>query len=283
MNRPTLLAPLALLLAASPAFGGVRGADVQARLTADVKQGRPLIVHVVVALCDNRHQGIVPVPEHLGDGQDPGTNLYWGALYGVRTHLARNGWTTLPSPAPDANHILERRVFFRNLDRGEASASVYLIADAWDGQHIKAAVRRFLEMAAGGAREEVPVAGGESVQSIDAGGAAHIVAYVGHNGLMDFSVPGSPAGTEGGAPRSAIVLACASKDYFLDHLQAASAHPLLLATGLMAPEAYTLDAVVRAWLSGAASAEALDAAAAAYDRYQKCGIGPARRLFWGAP
>ena len=37
------------------------------------------VVHVFVALCDNRHQGIVPVRAELGNGQDPRTNLYWGA------------------------------------------------------------------------------------------------------------------------------------------------------------------------------------------------------------
>ena len=36
-------------------------------------------IHVVVALCDNENQGIVPVPEKLGNGKEPLTNLYWGA------------------------------------------------------------------------------------------------------------------------------------------------------------------------------------------------------------
>ncbi|MEM6697149.1 MAG: hypothetical protein AAF599_02045, partial [Bacteroidota bacterium] len=41
-------------------------------------------IHVFVALCDNVNQGIVPVPEHLGNGQDANSNLYWGAAYGVK-------------------------------------------------------------------------------------------------------------------------------------------------------------------------------------------------------
>jgi hypothetical protein len=36
-------------------------------------------IHVFVALCDNKNQGIVPVPEKLGRGDDPDGNLYWGA------------------------------------------------------------------------------------------------------------------------------------------------------------------------------------------------------------
>jgi hypothetical protein len=109
------------------------------------------------------------------------------------------------------------------------------------------------------------------------------LAYVGHNGLMDFSLE-SPAPAEIESPaRSAIVLACASKSYFLDHLQAANAHPLLLTTGLMAPEAYTLDSAIRAWVEKRTTATVGHAAAAAYDRYQHCGLTAARRLFWGEP
>ena len=41
----------------------------------------------MVALADNDHQGIVPVPRQLGDGDDPANNLYWGARYGVKTYF----------------------------------------------------------------------------------------------------------------------------------------------------------------------------------------------------
>ena len=51
-------------------------------------------IHVFVALCDNDNQGIVPVPSKLGNGQDPKNNLYWGALYGVKTHFKNSkDWT----------------------------------------------------------------------------------------------------------------------------------------------------------------------------------------------
>jgi hypothetical protein len=41
--------------------------------------------------------------------------------------------------------------------------------------------------------------------------------------------------------------------------------------------------VVRTWLGGATPAEVREAAAAAYDRYQRCGISAARRLFSAEP
>ena len=42
-------------------------------------------IHVLVALCDNKYQGIVPVPPKIGNGQDPDNNLYWGCAFGVRS------------------------------------------------------------------------------------------------------------------------------------------------------------------------------------------------------
>ena len=41
-------------------------------------------VHVFVALCDNLNQGIVPVPEFMGNGKDTRQNLYWGLAGGVK-------------------------------------------------------------------------------------------------------------------------------------------------------------------------------------------------------
>ena len=60
----------------------------------------PMVAHVVVALCDNVNQGIVPVPKAIGDGRDPRTNLYWGARFGVRTYFRNTpGWRSVPVPA----------------------------------------------------------------------------------------------------------------------------------------------------------------------------------------
>ena len=62
------------------------------------------IVHVIVALCDNKYQGIVPVPAKIGNGQDPDNNLYWGAMYGVKTFMKKQPqWQlvqTIKTPAP---------------------------------------------------------------------------------------------------------------------------------------------------------------------------------------
>ena len=75
---------------------GTRGAEGPREVRAvapepDAFEGK--MIYVVVALCDNVNQGIVPVPRTLGNGQDAGRNLYWGARYGVRTYFEKAaGW-----------------------------------------------------------------------------------------------------------------------------------------------------------------------------------------------
>ncbi len=278
------LESLFLVSLITPSGQAETGAAVQARIDADLAAGKPVVVHVVVALCDNANQGIVPVPEALGNGQEPRTNLYWGALYGIRTHLPRAaGWARVDTGRPDDRRILERVVLYADMQRHSTSVPVYVVADAWNGAFIRDATRAFLTMASGRDVETVEVTRQSEQLDLSAGGAAHLVAYVGHNGLMDFSLQKPVPSVAETDDRSAVVLACASKSYFLDHIRAASAHPLLLTTGLMAPEAYTLDAAIRSWVGERATAAVVEAAARAYDRYQKCGLRAARRLFWGVP
>ena len=74
------------------------------------------------------------------------------------------------------------------------------------------------------------------------------------------------------------MLGCITKDYFTEALKEANAYPLVWTTGLMAPEAYTLEAAVNAWVDGESREAQREAAAAAYHKYQKCGINGARRL-----
>jgi len=218
--------------------------------------------YVVVALCDNEHQGIVPVPKALGDGTNPSTNLYWGAAFGVRTYLSKaRHWQRQKDSGVLPEGVLERIVVTTRVPRAVGDVEVKVVADAWDGRRMKDAVAWFLEAAAGRRADE-----------------AHVVAFVGHNGLMDFEAPAFRAG-EAEPARAAIVLACASRPYFSDLLKRAGARPLLLTSGLMAPEAYTLDAGLRAWFATGDVAQVHDAAAAAYHRYQRCGLTASRRLF----
>ena len=226
-------------------------------------------IHVFVALCDNDSQGIVPVPRHLGDGDDPKGNLYWGAMYGTRTFLERSDAWDLVATADAPGEAVLERVVLRHPATG-----AYLVADAYRGSRIRQAVEAFLDAAAGNSPQVWRV--GQAALGIH--GAAELVAYVGHNGLMEFEVACPPRGGGVGG-RAAVVLACRSRPYFQPLLGELGCRPMLLTTGLMAPEAYTLEAVLEAWLAGQDAAGLRDAAAGAYGKYQKCGLRAAKRLF----
>jgi hypothetical protein len=231
------------------------------------------VVHVFVALADNENQGIVPVPARLGNGFDPAHNLYWGAAAGVKAFFAHSAdWTSLncgqrPHPA-----VLERCVFNRK------NSDVYLVADAYQGNEIKQAILDFFDAAAGGAAETIALRVGSLTTTISARGGSTLVVYVGHDGLMDFSLPSVPRKRDA-THREAIVLACASKQYFSDALKTSGAYPLLWTTNLMAPEAYTLKAALDGWINRESNEQIRERAAAAYDKYQKCGLRGARKLF----
>jgi len=84
-------------------------------------------IHILVALCDNKYQGIVPVPEKIGNGQDPYYNLYWGTAYGIKTYFKKSkDWNLIESFKID-DLVLERIIF------KHVSKEVYLVADAYDG------------------------------------------------------------------------------------------------------------------------------------------------------
>ena len=228
----------------------------------------PKTIHVYVALCDNVNQGIVPVSKALGNGQNPSSNLYWGALYGVKTHFKRSkDWSlvkTLESPNPN---ILERVLFKHN------TTNTYLLADAYDGAHIKQTTIDFLKAATGDLRESIEY----DSSTLSFGGSSGMVAYIGHDGLMEFDIAVSlkPCNTE---KRDAVILACISKDFFAPYLKKTGANPLLWTTGLMAPEAYTLKWAIDGWILGETDAQIRERAAAAYHHYQKCGMRGARNL-----
>jgi len=230
----------------------------------------PRIVHVFVALADNKNQGIVPVPARLGNGQDPANNLYWGAAFGVKTYFKKSAeWKVVSCAAGPVPAILERCVFRRSNPDG------YLIADAYDGARIREAIQDFLKAAAG---RVLRTSAAGSTEIASALKDADLVVYVGHDGLMDFQVP-AVVGAKDGGERQFIILACASKPYFQGHMKQTGSEPLLWTTSLMAPEAYTLDAALKGWFAGENAESIRMRAARAYDQYQKCGERSARRLF----
>lgn len=237
-----------------------------------VAQAAPRIIHVFVALCDNDSQGIVPVPKKIGNGNDPDNNLYWGCGYGVRTFFSRAvEWKKVAAVKNPRTHILERLVFKHK------TADVWLVADAYKGDKIKDCTVAFLQSASGNGSDTMTVTN-SSVRTLLDMKQASLVSYVGHDGLMDFTLESLPS-KKGTDTRDVIILACISRTYFREPVKTAGANPLLWTTGLMCPEAYTLKAAIDGWILKETGAQVRERAAQAYNQYLKCGIKGARGLF----
>ncbi len=224
-------------------------------------------IHIMVALCDNIYQGIVPVPKSIGNGQDPKNNLYWGTAYGIKTYFERSPeWLLIEQTKLDSL-ILERLIFKHKTKK------YYLVADAYNGKYIKEATESFLRSSAGRGKDTLQI----EDRKIGILGNSVLVAYIGHDGLMDFSLEEDFENADN-KERDVIVLACYSKHYFEPHLQRAGVNPLVWTTGLMAPEAYTIHDALTGYVLGESNEQIRIRAAKAYSKHQKCSLSAAKRL-----
>ena len=224
-------------------------------------------IHILVALCDNKYQGIVPVPAKIGNGQDPANNLYWGCAFGIKSFFKNsNDWKLLKTIAVDSV-ILERLTFKHK------TSNTILIADAYNGQFIKQCTVDFLNSSCGLKKDTLHI----NNMTVGINGNAKLIAYIGHDGLMDFQLKNTFVNTDNKL-RDVMILACYSKHFFSPLLQKAHVQPLLWSTGLMSPEAYTIHAALSAYLNKQPQEQMRSDVAKAYSNYQKCSYNAAYRL-----
>jgi len=252
-----------------PEIDSFSRAEIITQLKLKTAEKKPLIVRVFVPLCDNKNQGIVPVSSTLGDGQNLKTNLYWGALYGVKTHFIKQGWQRVGGQLQVNDTILERIIFEKIID----SNRVIIIADAFAGNHMAACLNHFFEALADIEKINVTLDNKEVINCYQ----PDLVAFTGHNGLMDVMVDIllNPKAKK----KDAIVLACISNNFFSERLNYINAYPLITTKTLMAPEAYVLNDAIMAWAKMEADAVIYNKAITAYSNYQKCSVKAASTVF----
>jgi len=197
-------------------------------------------VGVFVALADNKHQGIVPVPERIGNGNDPENNLYWGTADGLKGCFDRSdAWTLVSySEDPPGDKVLQSRTY-----RDKATGAV-LDAFAYRGDSIRVCIEAF-----------------ETAVRL---GSYDLAVFIGHNGLMDFRLPRKSGKERKKQPADCIVLCCMSEKYFRCRLAEQGGRPILMTQQLMYPGSFILHAVVDDWLAGASLAKIRQEAAEAY-------------------
>jgi hypothetical protein len=201
-------------------------------------------VGVFIALCDNVHQGIVPVPKAVGDGEDPEHNLYWGCAEGFMGVFGKSPqWKKESSPeAPSANVL-------RTYAGRHVSGKMTLTAFAYQGSAIEECLKDF--------------------QAAVSRGKYDLVVYLGHNGLMDFYLDGLAPNPARKKKPECMVLCCMSQKYFSKHIACLEATPILLTTQFMYPGSFLLRDVLEEWVKGAGLKAYRTAAGNAYAANQK--------------
>lgn len=227
-------------------------------------------VHTIVALCDNLNQRIYPVPINLGWGHRPDSNLYWGAMYGIKTFFKNSpNWIFISEEKNISKNIL-RRAIFKHKD-----SDTFMIADAYLGKSIKLSIEDFASYSSGENGGEIKTTYQDKEYTLSIGGNADLITYVGHNALMDFSFD-KKINTPEENKKDIMILACLSKAYFSKVIEKTKAHPVLLTKSKMAPEGYVLEAAINAWIK---NEDAIVASTKAYAKYQKISDKAARSVF----
>ena len=212
-------------------------------------------VEVFVCLCDNEHQGIQEVGAKIGNGLDPEGNLYWGCDDGLSSYFKRSSkWKLTKTTKHEDGPILV------TLNFTHQSGKATLIAHAYRG-------------------DKMPECLGDFLKATRDAGKGELVAFIGHNGMMDNQIVIPNAAPEGDEASESIVLACVTDSYFTEPLKTMNSRPLLLTKSLMYPGSFILHDALEVWLKEGSRNEIREAAAKAYARNQKISVKGAKTVF----
>jgi hypothetical protein len=270
--------PILLLLSlATPARAEDPLDPLRRRVAADLKEGKPLVATVHVALCDNR----VIWCGRLGNGDAAGRNLYWGAAAGLRAYFdhRRPVWRRIHLDKGDGEQVLERVVYRMHVRRPSGvwrrlgvnrPFEVLLVGLAHRGTRIGVANDTFVKQVATEQGETLKLSDGRTVAF---GGKGHLVGYAGHDHLMDLEYSGGykwPRRTRA-QPLGFFILACRTALYFKNHLCDAGKgiRGLLLTRTLMYPGAFTIDGLLRGIAAGEGQHAVYMRGVRRYARFQK--------------
>lgn len=252
------------------------------RIAADLKQGKPLVVTVHVALCDNNiiwcgYKG-------SGNGDEPRRNLYWGKA-GLPTFFTRGkGYRRIFSDQGDGKKILQRVVFRHRVRRPAArwrrlgvtkAFDVIVVGLAYRGSRIgdanDALVRQVMQQQG----DSLRLADGAV---IDYGGKGHVVGYAGHNHLLDVSSYSFPKVTRT-RPVGFFAMSCWSALYLAKKLKHSHSHALLLSLTKMYPGPFVIHGLVRGIAAGESQHRIWERGVKMYARYQRTSARRIRGAF----
>ena len=249
---------LALLLVASRAAHAKSIDDLYERIVSDANAGRPLVVTVHVALCDNDSQGLWVKNPSICKGDRPEANLYWATSGGLKTVMKKSPFSTvLYEKAPD-DVLAARAVWHRSVPatkgleaRGlAADLDVYIVGLAYRGSRIADAMKDSVAALGHDGSPTVELPDGSTLHY---GGAGHVSGYIGHNYLMDVADQGpvlSAADEPSTDHKAVFALACFSDSYLRDTLDRPNGHIMVLNKHFTYPGAWTVRGIVRGLVTG---------------------------------
>lgn len=212
-------------------------------------------IEAFVCLCDNEHQGIAKVGQAIGNGLDPDGNLYWGCSDGLASYFKRSKkWQIKETLKPKDSPVLVTLKFTHHT--GKAT----LTAHAYRGDRMKTCLEHFF------------------ARTRDAG-KGELIAFLGHNGLMDNQLDWPASAPADDEKSQAIVLGCLTQGFFTDPLKQMNSEPLLLTKSLMYPGSFLLHDAIEVWLKNGTKSQIREAAAMAYAKNQKISVKAARTVF----
>ena len=262
-------------------------ASLSDRVIEDITAGKPLVVEVHVPLCDNTI--IACGNAKLGDGDNPETNLYWSTTPGFGSWFNRKngGWKRvlkLREGETGDKDVLALHVYRRTANTPAAwrkrgappKMEIDIVVHGWRGTAIDRALAAYAADISGEGSRTITLnkaderrtrssaasdAKDGDKSTLEAGGAAQIVAWVGHNRLMDLEPFQWPA--PGKATKGTIAIACHTAAYMEDNVPSATRVPLLMTRDFLFANAAPLEAAVLAFASGGSYSKIrLDAATA---------------------
>jgi hypothetical protein len=238
-------------------------------MAPELASGRPLVVQVHVPLCDN--DVLRCGRGRLGDGEDADGNLYWATSGGFRGWFGRKGspWRLVHHMSAPEEDVIEVRVWRRKVTPGPAlqargvkkPLTVYVVAYAWRGESIARAMSAYAADLFGGRARRIALPGGEVLA---AGGAARLVAFVGHNGWMDDSDFSWPRAAKDAPRKATIAVACITEDYLVPAVPDERRVPLLFTRSLLFAGAHAFEGAVSAFAEGDSLAGIRESAVRAY-------------------
>jgi hypothetical protein len=249
-------------------------ADLQDRIIEDIKAGHPIVTSITAPLCD---ASIIPCGNSkLGDGNSLDTNLYWATTPGFGAWFRRRGggWKRVESlreKATGDDDLLAVDIYHRSMKtpvawqrRGAPKQfEVYIVVNGWRGTAIDRALATYASEMSGLVPRVYPLPGGIK---LNAGGDAHVIAYSGHNRLMDLAAYQWPS--PGQRAMGFIAVACMTADYMESNVPAPTRVPLLMTRDYLFANAAPVEAVLLTLLRGEGYQAMRVNAAAAYARVQ---------------